>query len=114
MRPSAMRGSQVLRCSSVPPTMIGSVAAGHLLAHTADVAGAAAQTAGRFGQEDQVQAHVRRQELLDQLVREDILLVELQDLGVRQLARHHLPEGLQDHLGHLGSQSGGTGHGIPP
>src|ERR1039457_5432655 len=107
-----MRRSQCLRCSSVEPTTMGSVPrkmarkavphpggeGSHILGHAIHVVGRAAESAQILGNEEQVQANLRPQELLNEPKREFILFIEVKaDLG-GQLLLSERPDGIEKHL----------------
>ncbi len=82
----------------------------HLLRDTADVLGAAAEAAGALGQEDQVEPHLGGQHGADDVVRELVGAVQLEDALVGKLPAQHLAQGLDHHVAHFLAQSGGCRH----
>ncbi len=82
----------------------------HLLRDETDIARAAAESAHRLRQEEQVEPHVGRKQGADELLREGLGLIEGQNPLVGQIALHHLAQRLHHHVAHLGGQSGGRRH----
>jgi len=84
---------------------------GHLLRDSVDVVGVAAQAAQLLGDEQEVQADVRPQQLADQIQRKDVLLIKVQPDLERELLLSERCQGVDQGFGaslcrDLGSSSG--------